>query len=202
MENFYLFQKSQSQIAEELSKLKLQIDECNTLPRRLEQRVDILEVQNGKLKRMLAGRKLKYGDEWCDARSKSAPLLQVVPFYFIIPFPLSYLIIIYSLPANLPVSQSPLDHQLPFHPIYDNYPNLQQPQIGPHPTTGFYSTTASSSPVNVSLLPIYSFPLISLFGSALIISIWQDVERTGLSSILCSLLFTSKSRYDLLYFHY
>lgn len=78
MENFYLFQKSQTQIAEELSKLKMKIDDSNNLPRRLEQRVDLLEVQNGKLKRMIVGKKLNCGEEWNDARSRSAPILHVI----------------------------------------------------------------------------------------------------------------------------
>jgi hypothetical protein len=74
MENFYLFQKSQSQFAEELSKLKLQINDSHSLPRKLEQRVELLEVQMAKVKRTVTGMRLA-GGVADDGRSISSPLL-------------------------------------------------------------------------------------------------------------------------------
>eukprot|EP00026_Physarum_polycephalum_P000344 Phypoly_transcript_00344.p2 GENE.Phypoly_transcript_00344~~Phypoly_transcript_00344.p2 ORF type:complete len:606 (+),score=80.58 Phypoly_transcript_00344:1176-2993(+) len=74
MENFYLFQKSQSQLAEEISKLKLQVNDSHSVPRKLDQRVELLEVQMGKVKRTVTGMRLS-GTVGDDGRSLSSPTL-------------------------------------------------------------------------------------------------------------------------------
>jgi hypothetical protein len=76
MENFYLFQKSQSQFAEELSKLKLQINDSNSLPRKLEQRIELLEVLMGKVKKAFAGMKLAGGVLANDGQAQSSTMLR------------------------------------------------------------------------------------------------------------------------------
>eukprot|EP00026_Physarum_polycephalum_P011102 Phypoly_transcript_11301.p1 GENE.Phypoly_transcript_11301~~Phypoly_transcript_11301.p1 ORF type:complete len:238 (+),score=51.97 Phypoly_transcript_11301:51-716(+) len=74
MENFYLFQKSQSQFAEELSKIKLQINDAHSLPRKLEQRTELLEVYMEKVKRAFAGMKTSGGGGGGVAVSESSDL--------------------------------------------------------------------------------------------------------------------------------
>ena len=76
MENFYLFQKSQSQFAEELSKLKLQVTDFHSPPHKMEQRLELLESQMGNVKRTVNGMRAAAGGlVRDDSRSTSSPTL-------------------------------------------------------------------------------------------------------------------------------
>lgn len=78
MENFYLFQKSQSRFAEELSRFQLELRECKVFPQKLSQKVEQMEVFSARLSKSVAGLKLARPSEddwWRVERSLSVPLI-------------------------------------------------------------------------------------------------------------------------------